>query len=197
MQYFPVIKITVFLVCLIPLGRLIWLGLFNQLSTNPIEFITHSTGSWTLNFLLITLSITPLRQLSGWSWLIKLRRMVGLYAFFYACVHFMTYIWLDQFFSLSDILRDVLKRPFITVGFTAFILLIPLAITSTNAMLKTLGGKRWQKLHRLIYLIAIFGVLHFWWLVKKDITEPLIYAVILASLLGYRVWMWQRKMGLK
>ncbi|MEQ1838429.1 MAG: protein-methionine-sulfoxide reductase heme-binding subunit MsrQ, partial [Candidatus Nitrotoga sp.] len=163
------------------------------LGTNPIEFITHSTGTWTLNFLLITLCITPLRQLSGWSWLIKLRRMVGLYAFFYACLHFITYIWLDQFFDVAAIIKDVIKRPFITVGFAAFILLIPLALTSTDAMLKKLGGKRWQSLHRLIYLIAILGVLHFWWLVKKDITEPLIYAVILASLLGYRVMKWRLK----
>ncbi len=187
MQYSPAIKGALFFACLIPLGRLVWFGLHNQLGTNPIEFITHSTGTWTLNFLLITLCITPLRQLSGWSWLIKLRRMVGLYAFFYACLHFITYIWLDQFFDVAAIIKDVIKRPFITVGFAAFILLIPLALTSTHAMLKKLGGKRWQSLHRLIYLIAILGVLHFWWLVKKDITEPLIYAVILASLLGYRV----------
>lgn len=195
MQYSPAIKGALFFACLIPLIRLIWFGINNQLGTNPIEFITHSTGTWTLNFLLITLCITPLRQLSGWSWLIKLRRMVGLYVFFYACLHFITYIWLDQFFDVAAIVKDVIKRPFITVGFAAFILLIPLAITSTNAMLKKLGGKHWQSLHRLIYLIAILGVLHFWWLVKKDITEPLIYAVILASLLGYRVMRWRQKVG--
>ncbi len=193
MQYFPVIKGALFFACLIPLGRLVWFGINNQLGTNPIERITHSTGEWTLIFLMLTLCITPLRQLSGWSWLIKLRRMVGLYVFFYACLHFITYIWLDQFFDVAAIVKDVIKRPFITVGFAAFILLIPLAITSTNAMLKKLGGKHWQSLHRLIYLIAILGVLHFWWLVKKDITEPLIYAVILASLLGYRVMKWRQK----
>lgn len=193
MQYSPAIKGALFFACLIPLIRLIWFGINNQLGTNPIEFITHSTGTWTLNFLLITLCITPLRQLSGWTWLIKLRRMIGLYTFFYACLHFITYIWLDQFFDVAAIIKDVIKRPFITVGFAAFILLIPLALTSTHAMLKKLGGKRWQSLHRLIYLIAILGVLHFWWLVKKDITEPLIYAVILASLLGYRVMKWRQK----
>ncbi len=193
MPYFPAIKVTLFFVCLIPLGRLIWLGLNNQLGTNPIEVVTHSTGEWTLIFIMLTLSITPLRQLSGWAWLIKLRRMVGLYAFFYASLHFITYIWLDQFFDVTAIIKDVIKRPFITVGFVAFILLIPLAITSTNAMLKKLGGKRWQKLHRLVYIIAILGVLHYWWLVKKDITEPLIYAVILLMLLGYRLVKWRQK----
>jgi len=193
MQYFPAIKITLFFASLIPLCRLIWLGIFNQLGTNPIEVVTHSTGEWTLIFLMLTLSITPLRQLSGLAWLIKLRRMVGLYAFFYASLHFITYIWLDQFFDVAAIIKDVIKRPFITVGFAAFILLIPLAVTSTNTMLKKLGGKRWQKLHRLVYLIAILGVLHFWWLVKKDITEPLIYAVILFVLLGYRLVKWRQK----
>jgi len=193
MRHFPAIKIIVFFACLVPLGRLIGAGINNQLGTNPIEFVTHSTGEWTLIFLMLTLGITPLRQLSGWSWLIKLRRMLGLYAFFYASLHFITYIWLDQFFDVATIIKDVIKRPFITVGFAAFILLIPLAITSTDAMLKKLGGKRWQKLHRLIYLIAILGVVHFWWLVKKDITEPLIYAVILAILLGYRVVRWRHK----
>lgn len=193
MQYSAAIKIIVFFACLIPLGRLIGAGINNQLGTNPIEFVTHSTGEWTLIFLMITLSITPMRQLSGWLWLIKLRRMIGLYTFFYASLHFITYIWLDQFFDVAAIIKDVIKRPFITVGFAAFILLIPLAITSTHAMQKKLGGKRWQKLHRLIYLIAILGVVHYWWLVKKDITEPLVYAVILACLLGYRVWMrWQK-----
>lgn len=191
-QYSPAIKVVLFFVCLIPLANLIWLGIFTQLGTNPIEKITHSTGEWTLIFLMITLSITPIRQLSGLSWLIKLRRMIGLYAFFYASLHFITYIWLDQFFDVYAMFKDVIKRPFITVGFAAFILLIPLAITSTNAMLKKLGGKRWQKLHRLVYVIAILGVVHYWWLVKKDISEPLIYAVILAILLGYRVWAWRQ-----
>ena len=188
MKYFPQLKAALFLASLIPLIRLSWYGYSSQLGANPIEFITRSLGTWTLVFLLITLSITPLRKLSGWSWLIKLRRMAGLFAFFYALLHFITYIWLDQFFDLNSIYKDVIKRPFITIGFTAFILLIPLAVTSTNAMMKKLGGKRWQVLHRLIYPIAIFAVLHYWWLVKKDITQPLIYAAVLATLLGYRVW---------
>jgi len=187
-KYFRQLKVALFLASLIPLIRLSWYGYFSQLGANPIEFITRSLGTWTLVFLLITLSITPLRKLSGWSWLIKLRRMAGLFAFFYALLHFITYIWLDQFFDLNDIYKDVIKRPFITIGFTAFVLLIPLAVTSTNAMMKKLGGKRWQMLHRLIYPIAIFAVLHYWWLVKKDITQPLIYAAVLATLLGYRVW---------
>jgi len=188
-KYFTQLKAALFLASLIPLIRLGWYGYSGQLGANPIEFITRSLGTWTLVFLLITLSITPLRKLSGWSWLIKLRRMAGLFAFFYALLHFITYIWLDQFFDLNSIYKDVIKRPFITIGFAAFIILIPLAITSTNAMMKKLGGKRWQMLHRLIYLIGIFGVLHYWWLVKKDITQPLIYALVLAILLGYRVMM--------
>jgi methionine sulfoxide reductase heme-binding subunit len=192
-KYFPQLKAALFLASLIPLIRLGWFGYSGQLGANPIEFITRSLGTWTLVFLLLTLSITPLRKLSGWSWLIKLRRMAGLFAFFYALLHFITYIWLDQFFDLQDIYKDVIKRPFITIGFAAFILLIPLAITSTNAMIKKLGGKRWQMLHRLIYPVAIFAVLHYWWLVKKDITQPLIYATILTILLGYRIVLRQLK----
>lgn len=187
MKYFSQLKAALFLASLIPLIRLVWYGYSGQLGANPIEFITRSLGTWTLVFLLITLSITPLRKLSGWSWLIKLRRMAGLFAFFYALLHFITYIWLDQFFDLHSIYKDVIKRPFITIGFAAFILLIPLAITSSNAMIKRLGGKRWLLLHRLIYLIAVFGVLHYWWLVKKDITQPLIYSAVLATLLAYRI----------
>ena len=187
MKYFSQLKAALFLTSLYPLLRLVWYAYTDQLSANPIEFITRSLGTWTLVFLLITLSITPLRKLSGWSWLIKLRRMAGLFAFFYASLHFTTYIWLDQFFDLSSVYADVIKRPFITIGFAAFLMLIPLAITSTNAMMKKLGGKRWQLLHRLIYLIAIFAVLHYWWLVKKDVTQPFIYAAVLSVLLGYRV----------
>jgi len=187
-KYFSQLKAALFLVSLIPLMRLVWYGYSSQLGANPIEFITRSLGTWTLVFLLITLSISPLRKLSGWNWLIKLRRMAGLFAFFYALLHFITYIWLDQFFDLADIYKDVVKRPFITISFIAFVLLIPLAITSNYAMMKKLGGKRWQMLHRLIYPIAILAVLHYWWLVKKDITQPAIYAAVLAILVAYRVW---------
>jgi methionine sulfoxide reductase heme-binding subunit len=187
-KYFTQLKAALFLLSLYPVLRLVWFAYAGQLGANPIELITRSLGTWTLVFLLITLSITPLRKLINWPWLIKLRRMAGLFAFFYATLHFITYIWLDQFFDLSSIYKDVIKRPFITIGFAAFVLLIPLALTSTNAMMKKLGGKNWQMLHRLIYPIGIFAVLHYWWLVKKDITQPLIYASVLTVLLGYRIW---------
>ena len=192
---FALIKSAVFVACLLPLARLVWFAFQGNLGANPIEFITRSLGTWTLVLLLITLSITPLRKLFNQPWLIKLRRMLGLFAFFYVGLHFLTYIWLDQFFDLQAIYKDVIKRPFITVGFASFILLIPLAITSTNNMVRRLGGKRWQKLHRLVYLIAIGGVVHYWWLVKKDITQPLVYAAVLAILLGYRVFVYLRKDG--
>lgn len=188
------LKVMVFVAAIMPFlllalrGWNSWRGLAYNLGANPIEFITRNLGDWTLIFLMITLAVTPLRRLAGWQWLIKLRRMIGLFAFFYASLHFVTYIWLDQFFDLRDIVKDVIKRPFITVGFTAFLCLIPLAATSTNAMVKRLGGKRWQSLHRLVYGIAILGVLHYWWLVKKDIREPLLYATILALLLGLRIY---------
>lgn len=179
-------KAILFIAALTPLARLLWLGLTDGLGANPIEFITRATGTWTLIGVLTTLSVTPLRKLSGWNWLIRLRRMLGLFAFFYACLHFITYIWLDQFFDLQAIVEDVIKRPFITVGFLAFILLIPLAATSTNAMMKRLGGKNWNRLHRMVYLIGMLGVAHYWWLVKKDVTDPLMYALLLAALLAIR-----------
>jgi sulfoxide reductase heme-binding subunit YedZ len=183
------IKATVFAACLIPLALLTWRAVSGGLGANPIEYITHSTGWWTLTFLLITLLVTPLRRLTGLNWLLRLRRMLGLFAFFHVCLHFTTYIWLDQFFDWMSIVKDIAKRPFITVGFSAFVLLIPLAATSTNGMVKRLGARRWQLLHRLVYAIAILGVVHYWWLVKKDITEPVIFAVLLAILLGARlVW---------
>lgn len=180
------LKTALFLLCLVPLGQLAWGAYNDALGANPIEVVTRSLGTWTLNFLLITLAVTPARQFTGLHWLIRLRRMLGLYAFFYASLHFMTYLWLDQFFDWMAIAKDVLKRPFITVGFTAFVLLVPLVATSTNAMVKRLGGRRWTQLHRTIYAIAILGVLHYWWLVKKDITDPLLYAVLLGLLLGWR-----------
>ena len=174
------------LACLLPLTRLIWLGLGDGLGANPIEFITRSTGTWTLVGLLVTLSITPLRRLTGRADLVRYRRMLGLFTFFYACLHFITYIWLDQFFDPAAIAKDIVKRPFITVGFTAFVLLIPLAATSTHAMMRRLG-RRWQQLHRLVYLIAVLGVVHYIWLVKKDLTDPLIFGAVLIALLAMRL----------
>ncbi len=183
-------KPFVFLACLLPLARLGWKAYMGLLGANPIEVITHSTGDWTLIFLLITLAVTPLRKLSGQPWLIRYRRMFGLFAFFYVTLHFLTYIWLDKFFNVHDMLADIAKRKFITVGFTGFVLLIPLALTSTSGWIRRLGGKRWQALHRLIYAAAICGVIHYLWLVKADIRKPLQYGTVLAVLLGYRLVSW-------
>lgn len=180
------LKGIVFISCLIPLGLLAWDAYNDNLGANPIEVITRSTGSWTLTFLLVTLSVTPLRKISGWQALIKFRRMLGLFAFFYACLHFTTYIWLDQFFDFEEIVKDIPKRPFITLGFASFVLLIPLALTSTSAMIRRLG-RRWQTLHRLVYLIAMGGIVHFLWLVKADRRQPMLYGALLALLLGYRL----------
>lgn len=184
------IKIIVFLAALLPLARLVWFGFTDRLGANPIEFITRSTGDWTLYFLCLTLAVTPLRRLLQWPWLIRLRRMLGLFCFFYAVMHFTTFLWFDHFFDLGEMWRDVLKRPFIAVGFTTFVLLIPLAITSSNAMVRRLGGKHWQQLHRLIYLIAPLGILHFWWMKagKNDFAEPIVFGVIVAILLGMRLY---------
>jgi sulfoxide reductase heme-binding subunit YedZ len=188
------IKAALFVVCLMPFGLLIWRGFNGGLTANPIEFITHTTGWWTLAFLLITLSVTPLRRLLDMPWLLRLRRMLGLYAFFYASLHFLTWLVVDQFFDWGAIVKDIVKRPYITVGFSAFVLLLPLAATSTNAMVRRLGAARWQALHRVVYLIAILGVVHFWWLVKKDIREPLIFALVLAVLLAARlVFAWRKR----
>lgn len=187
------LKAALFVLCLVPLARLAWLGTHRGLGANPIEYITHSTGWWTLSFLLITLSVTPLRRLTGWNWLLRLRRMLGLFAFFYVCLHFVTYIWLDQFFDWHSMVKDIAKRPFITVGFTAFLLLIPLAATSTSRMVKRLGARRWQRLHRAVYVIAVLGVLHFWWLVKKDIREPLLFGALLGLLFLVRIIYRMRK----
>ncbi len=184
---------AVWLACLLPLLWLIAAGLRDALGANPIEYITRATGDWTLRMLMITLAVTPLRQLTGWHWLVRLRRTLGLYAFFYACLHLTTYVWLDQFFDTDGIVKDIVKRPFITIGFGAFVLLLPLAATSTNGMIRRLGGRLWQRLHRLVYAIGTLGVVHYWWLVKKDITEPVIYALVLAFLLGARVWYARRR----
>ena len=185
-------KGLVFLAALIPFLKLAWLGWNDGLGANPIEKITRTTGYWTLTFLMITLTATPLRTLSGWNWPLRWRRMLGLFAFFYASLHFLTYLVLDQFFDWPAIVKDIVKRPYITVGFPAFVMLIPLAVTSTNNMVRRLGGKRWKMLHRLVYVIAIAGVVHFWWLVKKDITEPVQFAAVLAVLLGFRFIRWWR-----
>lgn len=187
------LKLAAFLLCLVPAGRIAWKGFTGQLGANPIEVITHSTGIWTLTFLLITLGITPARKLLGLPSLIKFRRMTGLFAFFYGTLHLLTYVWLDKFFDWSDITKDVYKRPFITAGFTGFVLMIPLAVTSTRKWIQRLGGRRWNLLHRLVYLSAIAGAVHFYWLVKKDVTQPLIYASVLAVLLAYRVTAFGRK----
>src|SRR6202049_4346394 len=184
------LKPIVFLACLAPLARLAWKAYSGNLGANPIEVITHSTGDWILIFLLVTLSITPLRKLTGMLWLIRYRRMFGLFAFFYATLHFLTYIWLDKFFVVREMLADVAKRRLITAGFTGFVLLIPLAMTSTQGWIRRLGGKRWQALHRLIYFSAIAGVIHYWWLVKADVTKPAQYAFVLSLLLGYRLVVW-------
>ena len=179
-------KVLVFVLCLSPALLLVWKGFNGGLGANPIEFITHATGDWTLRFLAITLAVTPLRKLLRLPELVRFRRMLGLFAFFYVCLHLMTYLWLDKFFSWSEIVKDVVKRPFVTAGFTAFVLLVPLAVTSTAGWIRRLGGKRWQLLHRLIYVSAVAGVIHYYWLVKSDITLPVFYAAIFGLLLAYR-----------
>lgn len=182
------LKIGVFLSALIPLVKLAAGAYLDNLGANPIEKITRTTGYWTLVFILITLSATPVRLLTGWFWTIRIRRMLGLFAFFYGSLHFLTYLVLDQFFDWPAIIGDIAKRPYITVGFPSFVLMIPLALTSTDRMINRLGGKRWRLLHRLIYLTAVGGVVHYWWLVKKDITSPLTFAVLLMCLFGIRVF---------
>ena len=190
MNRLRIVKTLLFLAALIPLGRLVWKALHGALGANPIEVITHTTGDWTLILVLTTLSITPLRQLTRQYWLIGVRRMVGLFAFFYGTLHFLTYIWLDKFFDVHEMLKDIAKRPFITVGFSAFVLMIPLALTSTAGSIRRLGGRNWQRLHRLIYLTGILGVVHYLWLVKADKRKPLEYGIVLAVLLLYRVAVW-------
>jgi len=201
------LKVAVFLLCLGPLFTLTWKALHDipatssipfiaagvdrwSLGANPIEVITRSTGKWTLVFLLLTLSVTPARKLLSQPWLIRFRRMLGLFAFFYGFLHFMTYIWLDKFFDVHEMIIDIQKRKFITVGFTAFVLMIPLAITSTSGWIRRLGGQRWHRLHQLIYVSAVCGVIHFLWLVKADLRRPIYYGTVLAVLLLYRLALW-------
>lgn len=183
-------KVVVFLLCLVPLAILIWRGFHRDLTANPIEFITHTTGDWTLRFLVITLAISPLRKILHQPLLIRFRRMLGLFAFFYVCLHFATWIGIDKFFNWTEMWKDVQKRRFITAGFTGFLLLVPLAITSTAGWIRRLGGKRWQMLHRLVYLTAILGVVHYYWLVKSDVTKPLEYASMVGILLAWRAGEW-------
>jgi sulfoxide reductase heme-binding subunit YedZ len=181
------LKPIVFTLALVPLLRLAVLGLLGELGANPIEMITHQTGLRALTLLLVTLAITPLRRITGQLWLIQYRRMLGLFAFFYAVLHMLTYVWLDQFFDFHAMLKDIVKRPFITMGSAAFLMLLPLAVTSTQSAIRRLG-RRWQQLHRLVYGSAVAGVIHYVWLVKKDIRQPMVYALVLAALLGYRVF---------
>jgi sulfoxide reductase heme-binding subunit YedZ len=183
-------KAGIFVICLLPLASLVWRGLHHGLTANPIEFITHATGDWTLRFIVFTLCITPLRKLLALPDLIRFRRMLGLFAFFYGCLHFTTYIWLDKFFDLKEVWKDIAKRPYITVGFLAFVLLIPLAITSTAGWIRRLGGRRWQLLHRAIYISAVAGVIHYYWQVKSAVLRPLAYGAIVAVLL---LWRWFEK----
>ena len=183
-------KIIVFSLSSVPLLVIIWRGFHNNLTANPVEFLQHQTGDWTLRFLIFALCVTPFRKILNLPELIRLRRMLGLFAFFYASLHFLTYLGPDQSFNFAGMLKDVAKRPFITVGFTAFVLLIPLAITSTAAWVRRLGGKRWLALHRSIYLCAILGVIHYYWLVKSDVREPLFYGFLVAILLLWRFTEW-------
>jgi len=189
-KQFRILKTMLFVSALLPFVRLAVFAFTDQLGANPIEFITRSSGDWTLYFICITLAVTPLRRLTTWNWLIKLRRMLGLFAFFYAALHFTTFFWFDHFFDVAEMLKDVYKRPFITVGFIAFVLLIPLAATSTNGMIKRLGGKRWQWLHRTVYLTAMLGILHFWWMRagKHNFEKPILFGAIVGVLLLLRVY---------
>jgi methionine sulfoxide reductase heme-binding subunit len=180
------IKPLIFLLCLVPFGQLAYNAYIGDLGVNPIDFITRFTGSWALIFLLGTLAVTPARRLTGWNDLIKLRRMLGLFAFSYASAHFATYLVLDHFFDWQAIGKDIIKRPYVTAGFTAFVIMLSLALTSTAGMIRRLG-KRWQKLHRLIYVAALAGVIHFYWLVKADIRRPAQYGFVLLVLLSYRI----------
>jgi len=189
-----ILKGVLFLLALIPLERLVAWALMDSLGANPIEKVLRQTGYWTLTFLTLTMALTPIRQWTGVIWVGRFRRMLGLFAFFYSLLHLGTYVILDQFFDWMGILKDIAKRPYITVGFTALVLMIPLAVTSTDGMLRRLGGERWRKLHRLIYVITLGGIIHFWWLVKKDITEPFIFASIYAVSMLLRSLMQQRNL---
>jgi len=188
-----ILKVLLFILSLGPVSVLTYYAFTDNLGANPVEYLTRATGTWTLVYLCITLGITPVRKLSGWNWLSQYRRMFGLFAFFYVCLHFTTYLWFDQYFDLHSIIKDVIKRPFITVGFAAFLLLIPLAVTSNITLTRRLGAKRWQILHRAIYLICILGVIHYWWLVKRDLTQPIIYGSVVLVFLAARLLLRKQK----
>ena len=188
------VKWGVFIAASLPFLRLVIAAIFDGLGANPLEFITRNTGDWTLYFLCITLAITPARKLLQWHWLIRLRRMLGLFSFFYAACHFLTFLWFDHFFEIEEMWRDVIKRPFITVGFIAFVMLIPLALSSSNWAIRKIGGKPWQLLHRAVYVIVPLGVLHYVWMRagKNNFTQPIVFGAIVALLLGIRLY-WRLK----
>lgn len=189
---FQRLRALLFALALLPLARLFYLGFTDQFGANPVEFVQRSLGTWALVMLCVTLAITPLRWLTNWAWLVRLRRMAGLFCFFYVVLHVATWLVLDHWFDWAALWADVLKRPFITAGFVAFVLLLPLAATSTNAMVKRLGGRNWQRLHKLVYLVALAVILHYWWhkAGKNDFAEPTVYAVIIGGLLGVRLARW-------
>ncbi len=193
-ETFARLRAALFALALAPLVRLVWLAVTDGLGANPVEFVVRSLGTWTLVFLCITLAVTPLRRATGWAWLLRLRRMFGLYTFFYATLHLLAIAGIDLGFDWAAIVKDIAKRPFITVGFAAYVLLIPLAATSTNAMVRALGGRNWQRLHRLVYVIALLAILHYWWhkAGKNDFAQPTVYAVIVGLLLGVRLVRWVR-----
>jgi methionine sulfoxide reductase heme-binding subunit len=191
-----VLKPLLFAAALVPAGQLVLGAVGGSLGANPLEAITHRTGEWALRFLLLTLAVTPARALTGWNPVVRFRRMLGLFAFFYATLHLATYLWFDKFFAWGEILADIPKRPFITVGFATFLILVPLAATSTSGMIRRLGGRRWQALHRLVYLAAAGGVIHFWWLVKADVSRPRLYGLLLVCLFAMRAAVaWSRRRG--
>jgi sulfoxide reductase heme-binding subunit YedZ len=189
---FAAVRTALFALALLPLAELLRLGFTDGLGANPVEFVLRWLGTWTLVALLATLGITPLRWLTGWAWLVRLRRMLGLYAFFYGSLHVTAYVWIDHFFDWTAIASDIAKRPYLTFGFVAYVVMIPLAVTSTNAMVRRLGGRNWQRLHRLVYAAGVLGVMHFWYhkLAKNDLAEPTIYALVLGALLGARLLRW-------
>lgn len=194
-QTFARVRAASFALALVPFARLVWLAVTDGLGANPVEFVVRSLGTWTLVFLCITLAVTPLRWATGWAWVLRLRRMLGLFAFFYATLHLLAVAGIDLGFDWTAIVKDIAQRPFITVGFAAYVLLIPLAATSTNAMVRALGGRNWKRLHRLVYVIALLALVHYWWhkAGKNDFAQPTVYAVIVGLLLGVRLVRWSRQ----